>query len=104
MHNYLRGFCDLLGNADIGGVKVELDGHFGLLPSGDPKERVIGELYRIHPDAGDELFKVLDRHEGCSENDPEPHEFFRHRQDVTLMSDKKIYEAWVYLYNGNLGA
>lgn len=102
MHNYLRGFCDFLGNARIRGIKVELDGYFGLLPSGDLKARVEGELYRIHHGASGELFKGLDRYEGCSEDDPEPHEFFRHRQDVTLLSKSKTYEAWVYLYSGNL--
>jgi gamma-glutamylcyclotransferase (GGCT)/AIG2-like uncharacterized protein YtfP len=103
MHNYLRAYCDLLGDANIGGIKIELDGYPGLLPSGDPDARVKGELYRIHHGAGDDLFKGLDRYEGCSEDDPEPHEFFRHRQDVTLLADQKVYEAWVYLYSGNMG-
>jgi gamma-glutamylcyclotransferase (GGCT)/AIG2-like uncharacterized protein YtfP len=100
LHNYLRGLCDFLGKASIGGIKVDLGGYPGLLPSGDPGERVEGELYRIHEGASEELFEVLDRHEGCSEDDPEPREFFRHRQDVTLEADQQIIEAWVYLYAG----
>ena len=100
MHNYLRAFCDNLGDATIGGIKVDLGGYPGLLPSGDPAARVEGELYRIHNGASDKLFEALDRYEGCSEDDLEPHEYFRHRQDVTLKDDFEIYEAWVYLYNG----
>ena len=42
MHNYLRGYCDLLGDAHVGGVKVELDGYPGLIPSGNPDARVVG--------------------------------------------------------------
>ena len=101
MHNFLRGFCDFLGAASIGGIKVDLGDYPGLLPSGDPDDRVVGELYRIHDGACEKLFDGLDRYEGCSEDDPEPHEFFRHRQDVTLLADNSLYEAWVYLYNGN---
>lgn len=100
MHNYLRSFCDFVGDADVGGIKVDLGGYPGLLPSANPQERVKGELYRIHDGASDRLFEALDRYEGCSEEDPEPHEYFRHRQDVTLLSDRQVFEAWVYLYSG----
>ena len=100
MHNYLRGFSDFLGPATVRGIKVDLGGYPGLLPSGDPDALVDGELYRIHEGASEELFDALDRYEGCSADDPEPHEYFRHRQDVTLAEDSQVYEAWVYLYSG----
>lgn len=102
MHNFLRGYCDFLGNASVGGIKIDLGSYSGLVPSGDPDARVAGELFRIHDGASDALFNGLDRHVGCSEDDPEPHEFFRHRQDVTLLADERVYEAWVYLYSGDL--
>lgn len=100
MHNYLRARCDFLGAAMIGGTTMEVEGRIGLLLSGNPDEQVEGELYCIHDGAGDELFDVLDRYEGCSEDDPEPHEFFRHRREVTLHIDQQVLEAWVYIYNG----
>jgi len=100
LHNYLRGLSDFLGAASIGGIKIELEGYTGLLPSGDPDERVTGELYRIHEGVSEKLFEVLDSYEGCGKEDPEPHEFFRHRQDVMLEVDQQTYEAWVYLYAG----
>lgn len=102
MHNFVRGYCDFVGSASIGGIKIDLGEYPGLIPSGDPNNRVAGELYRIHADADKKLFEGLDRYEGCSEDDPEPHEYFRHRQEVILDSDKNVYEAWVYLYNGQL--
>ncbi len=101
MHNYLRAYCDFLGSASVGGIKVELDDCLGLVPSGDPDERVAGELYRIHNEAAEELFSGLDHYVGCSEDSLEPHEILRHRQDVTSLVDHKIYEAWVYLYIGD---
>ncbi|GAB1264892.1 hypothetical protein NBRC116493_22060 [Aurantivibrio infirmus] len=102
MHNFLRGYCDFMGAATVRGIKIDLEGGYpGLLPSGDPNAQVEGELYRIHEGASEALFEGLDRYEGCSEDDPEPHEYFRHRQDVTLLADQQVFEAWVYLYNGN---
>jgi len=102
LHNYLRGLSDFLGKASMGGIKVDLGEYSGLLPSRDPNERVAGELYRIHDGASEKLFEVLDAYEGCGKDDPEPHEFFRHSQDVTFEDDQKqkIVEAWVYLYAG----
>ncbi|GAB1257585.1 gamma-glutamylcyclotransferase [Aurantivibrio plasticivorans] len=99
MHNYLRSFCDLVGDATVRGIKIDLGEYPGLIPSGNPEEIVDGELYRIHEGDSGKLFDALDRYEGCSEDDPEPHEYFRHRLDVTLSADKQVYEAWVYLYN-----
>lgn len=101
MHNFLRGYCDFLGPATVGGTKVELDGCLGLVPSGDPRDRVSGELFLIRDGASDKLFAGLDAFEGCSEDDPEPHQFFRHRLDATLLADETVYEAWLYLYNGS---
>lgn len=101
MHNFLRGYCDLMGDATIGGIKIDLGDYPGLIPSGDAKDRVAGELYRIHEGASEKLFEGLDQYEGCSDEDPEPHEYFRHRQDVVLLSEQQTYEAWVYLYNGH---
>lgn len=77
-----------------------MDGRPGVLPSGNAQERVEGELYAIHEGASEELFNVLDRYEGCSEDDPEPHEFFRHRLEALQQADQQVVEAWVYLYNG----
>lgn len=104
MHNYLRARSDYMGVATIGGTTVDLGGYPGLLISNHPDERVTGELYRIHEGMSEELFAVLDRYEGCSEDDPEPHEYFRHRREVLLQQDgqhdQQLYDAWVYIYNG----
>lgn len=99
MHNYLRSFCHFMGEASIGGIRVDLGDYPGLLPSGNPEHRVLGELYRIQEGASTPLFDALDRYEGCGPDDPEPHLFFRHRQDVTLLAEQQIIEAWVYFYN-----
>lgn len=102
MHNYLRAYCAFLGPATIGGIKIDLGDYPGLLPSSNPEDRVPGELYQIDEGASELLFEVLDRYEGCHPDDPEPHEYFRHRQPVLLdiEPEGEPYDAWVYLYNG----
>lgn len=62
-------------------------------------EWVSGELYRIvNPDR---LFGQLDRYEGCSSEDPQPHEYERIRTEVYEMNGRET-EAWVYHYTGDL--
>ncbi len=101
VHNYLRGVSDFVGAATVGGTLVEMEsGSSGLMLSGNPDEKVAGELYCIHEGCDQDLFEVLDRFEGCSEDDPEPHELFRHQREVILLADGETIRAWVYLYNG----
>jgi gamma-glutamylcyclotransferase (GGCT)/AIG2-like uncharacterized protein YtfP len=100
LHNYLRGLSDYLGIATVGAIRVDVDGRAGVLPSAHPEDKVSGELYRIHDGAGDGLFGVLDRYEGCGEDEAEPGEFFRHRLQATLRDDALSVDAWVYLYRG----
>lgn len=101
LHNYLRGLSDFMGAANIGGIKIELEGGYpGLLISNNADEKVEGELYRTHEDKAYELFDVLDRYEACHEDDPEPHEYFRFKRNVTLLANSKVYVAWVYIYQG----
>lgn len=101
VHNYLRGVSDFMGAATVGGIKIELDdGGLGLMISGNANEKVVGELYRIHEGCEQELFEVLDRFEGCGDEDEEPHEFFRHQREVSLLAGGEVHRAWVYIYRG----
>lgn len=101
LHNYVRGFSDFMGAASVGGIRVDVDDLPGLVLSGDPDSRVVGELYEIHEGASETLFEVVDRFVGCSEDDSDEDfpDFFRHRLEVKLLEDQKNYFAWVYLCN-----
>lgn len=54
---------------------------------------VVGELWT---DVSDEAWPVLDFYEGCSAEDPAPHEFIRTR--ATVESDNGPRSAWVYAF------
>jgi len=67
----------------------------GALPSGDPQDRVYGELYNL-TDPG-AVLPQFDEYEACSANWPEPHEFLRRTVPVTL-EDGETVSAVTYLY------
>ncbi len=67
----------------------------GALPSGNPADRVWGELYRLTDPAA--VLPEFDDFEACSDRWAEPHEFLRRKVAVTMEggSDR---EAITYLY------
>lgn len=66
----------------------------GAVPSGDPADRVHGELHEIHDPS---VFAAFDRFEACAPGDAEPHEFLRRPVDVTLENGQRV-RARSYLY------
>lgn len=73
----------------------------GAQPSGDPQDRVFGELYELtNPDA---VLPSFDDYEACSPNWPEPHEFLRRKVPVTL-EDGTTLPAVTYLYTWDVSS
>lgn len=68
----------------------------GAIPSGDPSDRVFGEIYAVTGDAP-RLLATLDEFEHCSPGRPEPFEFLRRKIDVTR-DDGTPLPAICYLY------
>ncbi|SMX38928.1 gamma-glutamylcyclotransferase family protein [Maliponia aquimaris] len=71
----------------------------GAVPSGYDKDRVHGELYRLHDPQS--LFEVFDVYEACDPKRPEPHEFQRRRVPVTL-DGGAVIPALCYFYSWDL--
>lgn len=67
----------------------------GVVRSDDPKQIVVGELYRVIE--AQALFALLDDYEECSPMHPAPHEYVRSLCPVSL-PDGSPLSAWVYLY------
>ena len=66
---------------------TEVDAHGpntypGALPSPDPADRVFGELWHVTNPGP--VWPALDRHEACTPDWPEPHEFLLRPVPVTL--------------------
>lgn len=70
-------------------------GYPGAVASGFDRDRVHGELYRLHDPQP--LLEALDLYEACDPARPEPHEYLRRRVPVTLESGD-VMLAICYLY------
>jgi gamma-glutamylcyclotransferase (GGCT)/AIG2-like uncharacterized protein YtfP len=95
-HASLLQNADFVGYASCQGRLYQVDYYPGVVPSADPADQVLGELYRL-TDAAQTLVQ-LDHYEACSTEFPAPQEYRRELQPVELQ-DGKTVAAWVYVYN-----
>ena len=95
MHAELAARARFAGEARIRGRLLSLGWYPGLI-AGDGW--VLGEVY----DSSDEpeLLSILDRYEGCAEDNPQPHEYRRVQRSVQLLSTEESIVAWTYEYCG----
>lgn len=84
-----------LGYGTVPGRLYDFGAYPGAVPSEDPDASVRGELYRL-PDPVT-MLPPIDRYEGCSAEDAQPHEFERELVDVA-MEDGSVVRAWIYWY------
>lgn len=96
MGERLQGAAEFVCEARCRGRLYLVDGYPGMVASGDPSDAVLGELYRMR--RPDELLTILDDYEECGEAFPEPREYVRRVETVTLREGESR-EAWVYRYN-----
>lgn len=86
----------LVGTGTVQGELYEIDGYPGLVLSTNSNHAVTGELYRLQGPAS--VLEQLDEYEGCTPEQPRPHEYCR-REIPVKVRDKGNVIAWVYLYN-----
>ena len=84
-----------IGPATFNGRLYRLASYPGVVASDDGADVVHGELYELEDAAA--LFAFLDVYEGCSQDDPQPHEYARVQCSVS--AGAKHAKAWIYLYN-----
>ena len=95
----LHNSSDHLGPARARGHLYQLAGYPGFVASHEEDAWVQGELLHLrHPEL---TYAQLDKYEGCSPNDPLPHEYRRAILPVLLdcgAATQAWFEASVYLY------
>jgi len=96
MTRFLVENGELIGRATCQGRLYRIAHYPGVIPSGDRKETVLGEVFRLRDPA--QVLKRLDIHEGCGPAARKPTEYIREIVTLTLETGGKI-EAWTYLYN-----
>ncbi|MCW8890887.1 MAG: gamma-glutamylcyclotransferase [Sedimenticola sp.] len=97
-HRHLARYCEYLGPGRLQGRLFEVNGYPGAITSDQTDEWVTGELYGIQESTP--LFLILDEYEGCSDDDPLPHEYQRVLQPI-LLEDGSQLTAWTYCYAGD---
>lgn len=96
MYRLLARYADFIADGTYQGRLYQIDYYPGVTPSDDPSERVKGEVYSLpKPDV---VLPKLDEYEECGPGFPEPTEYVRRRQEISLANGTKC-EAWVYVYN-----
>jgi gamma-glutamylcyclotransferase (GGCT)/AIG2-like uncharacterized protein YtfP len=84
------------GYGSVRGELYDFGAYPGAAQTESPHSRIRGEVYEL-PDAV-AMLPPIDRYEGCSDEDPEPHEFVRELVDVDLEAGG-VCRAWIYWYS-----
>ena len=96
MHGLLQP-ATFVGFARFQGRLYDLGNYPAAVASDDPADTVYGEVYELSEPAA--TLAALDHYEGCSPNDPEPHEYVRVAADIRLETGGyPVVSAQVYLY------
>ncbi|MFZ1882663.1 MAG: gamma-glutamylcyclotransferase family protein [Rhodoplanes sp.] len=96
MHGILARHAEFVGEGFFNGRLYHVGRYPGAVPSGEPHDRVFGEVYRLR-EAADLLFK-LDEYEGCGPAAVAPAEYVRTTARIAL-TNETIVHAWIYVYN-----
>jgi gamma-glutamylcyclotransferase (GGCT)/AIG2-like uncharacterized protein YtfP len=93
---FLTAESKFVGSGRTRGALFHLDGYPGITVSTDEESWVRGEVYLLNDPFS--ALPLLDAYEGCSPDDPLPHEFERRAVTVQLDSGRGV-EAWAYIYS-----
>jgi gamma-glutamylcyclotransferase (GGCT)/AIG2-like uncharacterized protein YtfP len=96
MARFLVENGQLLGRATYRGRLYRITHYPGVVPSRDPKETVVGDVFRLRDP--NRVLRRLDIYEGCGLAPRKRSEYVREVVAVTLEAGGAI-EAWTYLYN-----
>ena len=97
MFHLLAKHARFAGQAAVAGRLFDLGAYPGMIAPDDTGV-VVGELYEFDEAAWSSVIARLDEYEGCSSNDPEPHEY--RREIVTArLADGSMLPAWAYVLN-----
>ncbi len=86
-----------VGPGRFQGKLYDLGRYPAAVASADPADTVHGEVYLLHAPAA--TLAALDRYEGCSPDEPAPHEYVRAAAAIRLDTDSRLVAAQIYLYN-----
>ncbi|MDH5753240.1 MAG: gamma-glutamylcyclotransferase [Deltaproteobacteria bacterium] len=93
-----------LGRARFEGVLYDMGSYPAALSVAGSHPGILGDVYALyHPG---EVLDIMDRYEGCTENDIRPHEYRREKHAVRMEPGGPatgVARAWVYVLNRDPG-
>ena len=96
VHPYLRRNAVFISRASVPGKLYQVDTYPGAISAPAQSEYwVYGEVYRML--SRETVLRILDEYEECASHFPQPHEYQRLSETVTLISGKRM-QAWVYWF------
>ncbi|HVJ82934.1 MAG TPA: gamma-glutamylcyclotransferase family protein [Planctomycetia bacterium] len=96
MQARLAAHAEHLGAACIAGDLYDLGPYPGLFVPASQGGSVRGDLYELNAATAAAFWDELDRYEGCSASQPEPHQYRRAKAEVVLDSGERML-AFVYV-------
>jgi len=96
MSNFLQKNAEAVGEATFRGKLYDTGTYPAVLPSNDPADRVLGDLFALRNI--ETVFSKLDHYEGYDNGNPENSLFIRQKMSVKLATQKEV-ETWIYIYN-----
>ncbi len=97
IYEYLRTTAEFVADATLQGRLYLVSTYPGAVTSTDPRDQVIGEIFRLHD--SDEVLRHLDQHEGCGPGCAKPAQYVRQLHEVRLVDSGEKRTVWVYFYN-----
>jgi gamma-glutamylcyclotransferase (GGCT)/AIG2-like uncharacterized protein YtfP len=97
MFHILARHAKFLGEARVAGRLFDLGEYPGMVLQPNDNQ-VKGELYDVRPEHWDQVIHQLDQYEGCTDDDPEPHEYRREIVQAKLSNGRTV-DAWAYVLN-----
>ncbi len=96
LHPFLGNKAVYIGKASIPGKLYQVNTYPGAVPAPFQSNHVVyGEVYRLLKP--EQILRILDDYEECATHFPQPHEYQRLPETVTLSDGKRI-DAWVYWF------
>ena len=99
LYHLLARHGHFIGDAKVRGQLFDLGAYPGMTVDDNNNDYVSGELYEI-TSSWSQIIARLDEYEGCTAEDPEPHEY---RREVVkaLRPSGEVITAWAYILNRN---
>lgn len=96
MTAYLAAHAAFVTGGWFQGQMYQISYYPGVISSGQPDDRVFGEVYRLNDAKA--VLAVLDDYEECGTQHTQPAEYQRVKTHIIASDGSVLAQVWIYLY------